>query len=362
MFKLKFLPATIGDSIWITYGTPGNPRHILIDGGTRGTRRRIQQELTVLPPDQRKFELMVVSHIDKDHIGGILTLLQKQEVDFEIEDFWFNAFRHLPAEDNDDALLGVDQGEQLTAALVDQEIAWNAAFGPGGQEAVVIPDTGPLPKITLAGGMEITLLSPTKRALTELRSVWEDELEKAGMVLGMEVPEDEEVLEDEGDDLLRAVEPPDVEALSEEPFKDDTTPANGSSITFLAEFEGKRVLFGADAQVGTLVEALERVSPGERLQLDLFKISHHGSKTTTSRELIAKLDCPCYVFSTNGSIYKHPHGEAVSRVIVEGGANPHLYFNYKGSRNEIWGNEGLQAAHGYTTTYPSDDAAIEISL
>ena len=152
MFRLKFLPATIGDSIWVSYGDPHNAHHILIDGGTRGTSHRIQQELNALPPSQRKFELMVVSHIDKDHIGGILTLLQNREVDFQIEDFWFNAFRHLPVDDDDDQLISVEQGEQLTTELVDQAIVWNAAFGPSGRKAVVIPDTGPLPRVTLAGG------------------------------------------------------------------------------------------------------------------------------------------------------------------------------------------------------------------
>ena len=130
MFRLKFLPATIGDAIWVTYGASGKLHHVLIDGGTKGTRQRIQQELKSLPQNERKFELVVVSHVDKDHIGGILTLLQKHEVDFEVKDFWFNAFRHLPA--TDDAFLSIIEGEQLTQELVEQEIAWNAAFGPSG--------------------------------------------------------------------------------------------------------------------------------------------------------------------------------------------------------------------------------------
>ena len=101
----------------------------------------------------------------------------------------------------------------------------------------------------------------------------------------------------------------------------------------------------------------------KRLKLDLCKISHHGSKTTTSRDLIAKLDCPRYVFSTNGSIFKHPHAETVSRVIVAGGNAPHLFFNYKTPRNSIWENGDLQAEHGYATTYPQgSDSGIEINL
>jgi len=55
MFKVKFLPARFGDSIWIEYGDEQAPHRVLIDGGTAGTRRDIQQLLDALPPEQRRF-------------------------------------------------------------------------------------------------------------------------------------------------------------------------------------------------------------------------------------------------------------------------------------------------------------------
>jgi hypothetical protein len=99
------------------------------------------------------------------------------------------------------------------------------------------------------------------------------------------------------------------------------------------------------------------------LKLDLFKISHHGSRTTTSRELIAKVDCPQFVFSTNGSIFKHPHHEAVARVIAAAGGEPLLCFNYKGPKNSIWDREDLKDEHHYQTRYPAPGkTGIEIDL
>ena len=109
---------------------------------------------------------MVVSHVEKDHIIGIRTLLEREEVEFEVGDFWHNGFHHLPTpnETEDDESLGAKQREALSAALIDQAIHWNQHFDG---QAVVVPDHGALPAFTYPGGMKITLLGPTSEALTE---------------------------------------------------------------------------------------------------------------------------------------------------------------------------------------------------
>ena len=352
MFRLKFLPATIGDSIWVSYGDPAAPHHLLIDGGTRGTRNHIQDELKKLPDDKRRLELMVVSHIDKDHIGGILTLLQREEVAFEFGDLWFNAFRHLPEPDDGDDVLGALQGEAMSDVLDRHNHPWNEAFGQRGQKPVVIQDAGPLPAKTLAGGMKLTLLSPLMSDLASLRKVWLREVGEAELEVGRQADEAEAVEDDDGDEELGAVDLPDVDALAAADFSEDGSAANGSSIAFLAEFEGKRVLFAADAHAGKLRTALNRVSPNARVPLDLFKISHHGSKSTTSNMLLEKIDCNTFVFSTKGSIFGHPDGEAVARVIKSGAQDPELIFNYRRPTNEIWDLDHLKQQHNYTTRYP----------
>jgi hypothetical protein len=54
-----------------------------------------------------------------------------------------------------------------------QKLAWNAAFN---EKAVVVPDAGPLPKVKLDGGMELTLLSPSMDKFRKLRSYWVKDL------------------------------------------------------------------------------------------------------------------------------------------------------------------------------------------
>ena len=362
MFKLKFLPATIGDSIWVTYGTESDRHHILIDGGTAGTRQHIKKEITALPADRRKLELMVVSHVDKDHINGIRTLLEREEIEFEIGDFWYNGFHHLPnpEDEEDDESLGAKQGEALSEALVDQGIHWNKHFDG---QAVVVPDHGALPEFTLPGGMKITLLGPTTEALAELRPDWIREVEEAGMEPGAVQPDDRFDDDDEHLGVTDFLTADDVADLAETPFTGDHSAANGSSIAFLAEVDEKRVLFTADAHADRMLEALERFSPGQPVHVHLFKISHHGSKGTTNRQLIEKVETTRHVFSTNGSIFKHPDDETVAKVLTFGGNDLELFFNYRKPTNIVWEEASLQNDLGYTTHYPvGGQSGIEIEL
>ena len=350
MFEVTFFPATFGDSIWVTYGRNDDPHHILIDGGTRGTRRYIGAKIRELPVDRRHLELVVVSHVDADHIGGVLAMLERNELDATVGDIWFNAFSHLPEPADEDESLGAEQGEALSRQILRLQMNWNVAFRG---DAVVVPDEGDLPVIELPGGMRLTLLSPSVEGLAELRPEWVKEVEKAGLVPGSgELPDEEGVDDDE--EVLGAEELPDLEALADTNFVGDSSEANGSSIAFLAEFEGKRVLFAADAHVPQLEDSLNRLGASERLKLDLFKISHHGSKGTVSRELLSRVQCPRFAISTNGSIYRHPDAEAVARIVAEAPGSE-LIFNYRNARNEIW--ETVGRLKGFKTRYPDDGAA-----
>ena len=69
------------------------------------------------------------------------------------------------------------------------------------------------------------------------------------------------------------------------------------------------------------------------------------------------LDCPVYLFSTNGAYFKHPDREAVARVIKLGGAKPALHFNYRTDSNSCWDRQPLREKYGYSTVFPPADQA-----
>lgn len=349
MLKIAMLAAGHGDSLWIEYGDPHQPRRVLIDGGAAGTyKRALRPRLLALPDDQRRFELLIVTHVDADHITGILDLLEDESIGFVAEDIWFNGYRHLPDEAPD--TMGAVQGERLTAALTRPGVRWNAAFA---RRAAAVPADGPLPRVELAGGLALTLLSPTPAKLAELKPKWEAEVRKAGLEPGVAAS----VETAEGFELLGA---PDIDALASQPFVEDAAEANGSSVAVLAEFEGRSLLLTGDAHPSVLVDAIGRVAPERRdargrLPIDACKLPHHASKANVSRALLGALACPQYLCSTNGAYFRHPDPQAVARVIKWGGAQPALVFNYRSRFSSAWASKRLSARYGYTAAYPDGE-------
>ncbi len=348
MFSIEMLLAGHGDCLWIEYGDPKAPRRVLIDGGATGTyKRALRPKLRELSEKERRFELLMVTHIDADHIAGVLDLLEDKETGFQANDIWFNGYRHLPDENLD--TLGPVQGEKLTDMLVNPGMKWNCAFG---KKAVVVPTEGKLPRVELDGGLVLTLLSPTPGKLADLKPEWEKEVRKAGLDPTMKRPE--EVESPEGFELLGGAL--DVDELALEKFSEDTAEANGSSIAVLAEFDGHRLLLTGDAHPGVLTAAITRLGTSGKLAVDACKLPHHGSKANVSRALLEALDCKRYLFSTNGAHFKHPDRQAIARVIKWGGAEPELTFNYRTRFNEFWDGKPLRKKHGYTTVFPRSDA------
>jgi beta-lactamase superfamily II metal-dependent hydrolase len=355
MFRIEMLLAGHGDCLWIEYGDPKSPRRVLIDGGATGTYKRVlRSKLVNLKEKERRFELLMITHIDADHIAGVLDLLEDKAVGFQANDIWFNGYRHLPDENPD--TLGPVQGEKLTDILVKPGMRWNRAFGENGKNAVVVPDKGKLPRITLEGGLVLTLLSPTQDKLAKLKPSWLKEVRQAGLDPNVKRPE--EVESEEGFELLGA---PNVETLAEEAFSEDSAEANGSSIAVLAEFDGRRMLLTGDAHPSVLTDSIKRLGTS-KLAVDLCKLPHHGSKANVSRALLEALDCKKYLFSSNGAHFKHPDPQAVARVIKWGGAKSELTFNYRTKFNEAWGAKPLREKKGYTAVFPrseNEDISIE---
>src|SRR5688572_1883120 len=91
---LEVLPAEEGDCLLLTCRANEKAHHVLIDGGTPATAARLRARLERLP--DRHLDLLVVTHIDTDHIGGMVRLLRDPGFDFTIDDVWFNGFQHLP--------------------------------------------------------------------------------------------------------------------------------------------------------------------------------------------------------------------------------------------------------------------------
>jgi hypothetical protein len=348
MLRVEMLPAEHGDCLWVEYGDAADPHVVVIDGGpssrvTAGALRARMDERLGNGRRGRKAELLVVTHIDADHITGVLDLLADRSRPAPFRDVWFNGWDHLPTD-----VMGAKQAEALSGAITGRRLPWNAAFR---QAAVVVPDDGPLPVVELAGGLRLTLLSPTRSELAALKPVWEKEVRAAGLVPGQPPappgPEQPDVL---GDERL------DPDALAQRRFTSDHSKANGASIAFLAEHDGSSVLLTGDAHAAVLARGLRRLAAErrvERVAVDAVKLPHHGSRNNLSMEVLGLLDCPSWWFSTNGKQFRHPDAVAVSRILVATDT-AELVFNYRTAFNEVWDDRRLRRRYGYTTRYPPE--------
>ena len=343
------LPAAHGDALWLEFGDPATPRRILIDGGTAPTYRFIRDRVAALSPDDRRFDLLVVTHVDADHVEGVVRLVHDANLGVSFDDVWFNAWPQLAGHEED--TLGPVQGEMLSGLFEKSGQRWNAAFDGA---AVVLAADRPPSAVDLAG-LRLTVLSPGPEQLTRLRGAWAKEVRRAGLEPGVAK---EALAKLDRTKKLHALtlgdDQPAISELARAKTPQDHAVANGSSIALLAEWEGKRVLLGGDAHPDVLAHGIEQllVDRGmEVLPLDAFKLPHHGSAANVTSRLLSLVRCKRYLISTNGDVFNHPDHEAVARVIEYGGNNPELWFNYRSAETTLWDDSGLMRRHGYHAVY-----------
>lgn len=123
MFTIEMLPAGHGDCLWIEYGDAQAPRRMLIDCGTKGAgQRQLLPKVASLAPADRRFGLLVMTHIDADHIGGAIPFLARLPDAVSFADVWFNARPQLQPYN---PLLGPKQGERVAELLEQGGHQWN---------------------------------------------------------------------------------------------------------------------------------------------------------------------------------------------------------------------------------------------
>ncbi|MDY0917615.1 ComEC/Rec2 family competence protein [Pseudomonas viridiflava] len=352
MFSITALPASFGDCLWIEYGSVDAPFVILIDAGPSAPRM-LKLRLQDLAKRGGSLELVVVTHVDSDHIGGMLNLLENDFYGVPVRDLWFNGFRHLPLPELLEAF-GERQGERLTKLLLEKKIAWNVATG---NEPVMVHPTH-CPVFHLTGGPKVTLLSPDIVQLKRLRVSWVKVCGEADLYA--DLPAQTVYFGKDGLEAFGGDAALDICALAAQPFVEDSAEANGSSIAFLLEYENRRILLGADAYPSRLTQSLRQLEGEPPFSLDLMKVPHHGSENNLSQEFVGVFNCSKYLFSSNGSSYGHPARASVARVIQHGN-NPTLYFNYKSPSSEVWDNPILKSMYTYSTDYGSEEG-ITIDL
>jgi beta-lactamase superfamily II metal-dependent hydrolase len=339
------LPAGHGDSLLLTYGDTRDYSPILIDGGPyycySELRTRIQQIKEAL-------QLLVITHVDADHVEGIVNLLQDASVTIPIQGVWFNGWRQI---EKSAGMLSPVAGEYLSALIARRALPWNQIF----QGAAVASGPGSYPVAKLDGGLTMTVLSPPVSALRQLSGIWDRTVREAGLVPGSEQDAERHMVNKSRFHRHEMLGGIDLDKLSRESGETDKSIVNGSSIAILAEFANKSALLAGDAHPTVLEKAIRSLLTLRRqpkLRLDAFKVAHHGSKGSVTNSLLQLIDCRDYLFSTNSAYFGHPDDEAVARIVRHGGPGVTLRFNYPQTGKRFWDDPAVQQREGYEVVYP----------
>lgn len=355
MYKIHLLPAAYGDAVLVEYGKT-SPRYFLIDGGPYYNFEDLAAGIKRVAPKLKTLELLVITHIDIDHIDGIVTILKRAKLPFKIKDVWFNGYDQVEGISD---TLGVLQGEYISELIEDKDLPHNKSFKGN---PVVVKDYKKPPVIKLTGDMNLTLLSPGKIALEKLHAEWKKLVKKYGKDpdFGQLLEEDKRY--DSDDDILGDLS---IEKLQETKVAGDKAIANGSSIAFIGTYGGKSCLFAADATSDYLLEAIDPIlnkTGKSRLKLDAWKLAHHGSKKSTLDKLMKKIDCKKLLVSSNGAKFKHPDQATIAKLLKHNGPNLQIYFNYSTEFNERWSDPDLQDEYKFKAYYPKNPDKPGISL
>lgn len=96
----------------------------------------------------------------------------------------------------------------------------------------------------------------------------------------------------------------DIEGLTPLNLNRDYEDTNANSLLFAGRMKDTTMLFTGDAGVVQEMEMM-RVFPG--LEVDVLKLGHHGSKTSSHPSFIKQLKPKYAIASSNPKIYGHPH-------------------------------------------------------
>ncbi|MDX1947223.1 MAG: hypothetical protein SFU86_17615 [Pirellulaceae bacterium] len=338
LFTLEALQAKHGDSLILHYGHKKAPRFIVIDGGPATVFRKwLGPRLEELRAKWGKvstsgvdkvlpIDLLMVSHIDDDHLNGVLALFEKLEEDgtkpYEIATLWHNAFDDILGNDDDelrkaisselktatasgtlvDFVKAIDK-EQGKDNSLDRERMAVAANVPQGQRlrnlaktakaqvnCLTLADARKAKSVKLVAaakggskfydfndGLKFCIIGPSADRLAALQKEWAKAVRAA------------------------AKKKQKAKALAAAYL--DESAFNLSSIVIVAELGGKRMLLTGDARGDYILEGLiasKLLKKGGAVHFDLLKVMHHGSDRNVEEAFFRQVTADHYVVSADG--------------------------------------------------------------
>lgn len=347
--KLRIFQSNQGDCLLLT---GADDTRILIDGGKLGSfREHVAPHLRQLIGD--KLDVVCVSHIDADHIEGILELMDNR-VEWvvhrhqlaagnpthpepkvaeppEVAEIWHNAFHQQIGKNSvaianmfaavaailtshDDPELqsfGLDrqnlatshrQAMRLSRRVGKAQLGVDLNKPSGGKLMFARPNQAAFP----VGSMSVSIIGPFKSDLSKLRNEWNDWLRnnKAALEkIKKQAKEDEAELL--GTSLISAATPLPLaaEALGQ---RENVTTPNLASLMLYVEENKKSIVLTGDGHEADIMKGLRRIDKLKDdvgLHVNVLKVQHHGSEHNLDPDnpvFPRTITADHYVFCGNG--------------------------------------------------------------
>ena len=325
MIKLHVIQAEFGDCFILESNQGKDKVTILIDGGPYQTfKKHLKPALQKLPLGG-KLDLVILSHIDNDHIIGLLDLFEeikthrqegKKEI-IRVGKLWHNSFNDLLELDTEPKkffktvflsqnlfakkeqvkkekiiasiiMKGFQQGSDLTLLARSLKIPINPEF----DKLIVVKDT--LKSINLKN-IRLHILGPSEENLKKLRAKWKKWFKKKKVTHTTQL------------EIFQIL---------------DKSIPNLASIMFLAEIKNRKILFTGDGLGQDIIQILSKnnmMNKNGNFHVDILKVPHHGSDRNASLEFFNAVTADCYIISANGRD-DNPSFDTL-RWIVESGRN-----------------------------------------
>lgn len=290
---------------------------IVIDGGPEDTQDAVAERFVNL----EHIDLLVLTHYDEDHITGLLNFLgQLKGKECVIDRVWANCASIVDYDDEENVSAYED------AYVLSRQLEKLKKRGLIGEWTDNV--TTEINRVSV-GPFQIDVLSPTEILQEELIKRHREYIEKVGLQDDPDLEENVSFVRVQRDASKS------LQELVDDFRQTNTTFMNKTSIALRIQTEGRSLLLLGDADVNVTTDSLSAIAEveGAPLNVDLIKMSHHGSKANINRKLFELTNCSRYLFTANGGTggAYHPDRQTIACIDAwaRKGDDPMvLYFNY----------------------------------
>ena len=306
---------------------------VLVDAGNEGDGEKIIEHIKKYY-NKQYLDLVIISHCDVDHYGGMKRLIDEHNSkrnSFEIRQVWVHdPYKHVDVDDVKSVRNHKTLRERLNAAY---------AFNDGSNLLDML-DSAKIPRKEVYTGdgypaLNITVLGPDLEFYKSLIPEFRVNLD---------------FKDEQQDDVYDSY---DCFRLTEDCFysktlddaDDDSSAVNQSSIVFLFEADGCKMIFTGDAGKTALHRIVDNDNTRNLVNVSWLKVPHHGSKHNLDNSIISHFH-PIVSYISTEKLGKHANRCTINALKKVG----NVYSTHKTGTLQYQHN--TPDREGYSTAKP----------